>query len=69
MGRIAIRASNSAEFSSVRGFETPSAPDEIRAHVKKHYSSGRSYILITKTLSFEQELSEVREYERALIPG
>ncbi len=34
-GRIAIRASNSAELSGVRGFETPSAPDEIRGHVKK----------------------------------
>ena len=53
-GRIAIRASNSAELSGVHGFETPSTPDEIRAHVK-NYSSGRSDILIIKTLSFELE--------------
>ena len=28
-GWIAIRASNSAELSGVRGFETPSIPEEI----------------------------------------
>ncbi len=34
-GRIAIRASNSVELSGVCVLENPSAPDEIRAHVKK----------------------------------
>jgi hypothetical protein len=43
-GRIAIRASNSTELSGVRGFESPSALEENRVHVKI-YSSGSRGIL------------------------
>ena len=43
-GRIAIRASNSAELSGVRGFETPSAPEENIVIVKILFLRQKQYL-------------------------